>query len=250
MKMTSRVFRTVVMLALIAAAAAESSAQSAAKEKDWDDSFYAAFTPETFAKYAPAQKPLDFKNVDHELLSAAIFFETNALRAKNDKKPLLHSLALRVAAFGHARDMAEKDFNSHENPDDPEKKTLVQRLALVGIERCRMSENIASMPGRQYPIISMKPGVGQIQVTPGKTPDPYTYLGFAKLVLEGWTVSPGHKENILADGTPYVGCAAYPCTKELLDARGQKITLDYFRACQDFASKLGPGPKARPKGEK
>lgn len=235
--------RPALVLVLVGAAAA---ARAQLPAKDWDDSQYDKFTPATFRTYAPALKEIDFAHLDHELLGAAIFFETNRARLEQRKKPLEYSPALRRSALGHARDMVESDFEAHENPDDPAKRTLYQRLALVGIERSLATENIASFPGRQYPIISAGPGGGKIRIDEGPAPAPYTCLGLAQKLVDGWMLSPGHRASILGDGTRYLGCGAAYWRREMLTPRGRRIFVDYVKACQDFSSQRGPDT---PKGD-
>jgi len=219
------------------------AARAATRGKAWDDSYYATFTTSKFTVYKPVNQEINFKKVDARLLSAAIFYETNWRRLKHRLKPLAYSPALRRAAFGHSKDMVEKDFHGHVNPDDPKKRTLVQRLKRVGISRCHMSENVAFVPGRRYPIISRKPGSGQIQVDPNNTPKPHTYASFARQLLDGWMLSPPHRKNVLSTSMRYLGCAAVYCPHQLLTERGKVIPLDYFKATQNFASQRGPDPK-------
>ncbi len=216
---------------------------AASRAADWDDSCYEKFTPATFAAYAPANREIVFQNIDYELLSAALFFESNLQRTRNGKEAFLHSPALREAAFGHAKDMAEKDFHSHVNPDDPKKRTLVQRLDLVGIRRCAMSENVAFVPGRKYPITKTTASGGEVEVDPENVPRAHTYLSFARQVVDNWMESPGHRKNLLSDQMRYLGCGAYYYRKELLTPRGKVLELDYFKVCQDFASQRGPLPQ-------
>lgn len=216
---------------------------AAARAADWDDSRYEKFTPETFGAYAPANRAISFQKIDYELLSAALFYESNLQRTKNGKEPFLYSPALREAAFGHAKDMAEKDFHSHINPEDPKKRTVVERLELVGIRRCVMSENVAFVPGRKYPITKATDFGGEIEVDTENVPAAHTYISFARQVVETWMASPGHRKNLLSDQVQYLGCGAYYYRKELLTPQGKVVELDYFKVCQNFASQRGPVPE-------
>ena len=208
--------------------------------RTWSDAHYRIFTVSKFTGYRPANQEIDFKNVDQELMGAAIFYETNWRRLKHRKRPFRYSPALRRAALGHATDMVKLDFHSHVNPDDPRKKTLRQRLALAGVTRCARSENVAYIPGRRYPVVSRKPGSGRVKIDPSNVPRPHTYASFAKALVDGWMFSPGHRKNILSGATTYLGCAAVYCEQKLLSARGKVYRADYFKACQNFASKRGP----------
>jgi uncharacterized protein YkwD len=213
-----------------------------ANESKWRDADYARFTAARFRSYRPAVQGIDFANIDSPLLSAALFYETNLRRTKHHLRPFRYSPALRRAAVLHSRDMVEKDFHGHINPDDPKRRTLAQRLAQVGLIRCAMAENVAFFPGRRYRITKWEPGGGQIEIVPGKPPASHTYVSFARLVLDGWMRSRSHRRNILDKSLTYLGCGAVHCRKELLGARGEVVKVDYFKATQNFASRRGPDP--------
>ena len=217
------------------------AARAGTRPKDWTDAHYAKFTPAKFAGYRPANQEINFKQVDDELLSAAMFFETNLRRIKHHRKPFRYSPALRRAAFGHAKDMVERDFHGHVNPDDPTRRTLAQRLARVGVRGGARSENVAYTPARRYPGIPGKPG--EFRIDPSRPPRPHTYRSFARQVVDRWMASPGHRRNILSKATPYLGCGAFYCQKEALTSQGEVLKLDYFKSCQDFASRRGPAAK-------
>jgi uncharacterized protein YkwD len=221
------------------------AATATPKKKPWDDSYYEIFKTGPFMAYKPAHQPIDFDHVDPDLLGAALFYETNRRRIQHRKKPLLYSPALRRAALDHAREMVTHDFHGHVNPDDPEKRTLDLRLKRVGIRGGAMSENVAYVPGRKYPIMSRRPGQGIVRITPSKPAKPHTYKSFAEAVLDGLMYSPGHKRNILSDRTRYLGCAAVACKKEVLLRHGEVHKADYFKVAQAFAAKRGPDDAAR-----
>jgi len=231
------------LVALLILSASSECLARARPPRAWSDAHYARFSDRQFRAYDPANQPIDFKNIDYQLLSAAIFYETNRVRLKHGKRTFLYSPALRVAAFGHAKDMAETDFHSHINPDDPKKRTVAQRLALVGLTRCAMSENVAYVPARQYVLVRKRPGHAEFKIDPSKPVPVHTYLTLARQLLEGWMFSPGHRKNILSNRTRYLGCAAHYCQKDVLTNTGQKLSLDYVKACQNFASRRGPNPK-------
>ena len=214
----------------------------AAGAEVWKDSYYATFTPAKFREYGPAQERFDFKNLDYDLLSAAIFFETNRRRAEYRKKPFLYSPALRKAAFEHSKDMVEDGFYSHENPIRPQKRTLPLRLAQVGISKCAMSENIAFQPGRRFPIIERSNERTRYRIDLEKPARPCTYLEFAESLVDGWMRSPGHRSNILSGETTYLGAGAYHWLKKVRKSEHRTYQTNYFKCCQDFAGKPGPQP--------
>lgn len=143
-------------------------------------------TPESFRNQAPGQKALDRANLDHGLLSAAIFHATNQQRARHKLPLLAHSEAVRRAAQGHSRSMALGGFFSHQNPKDPARKTPWQRLDLEGVRGGFRSENIAKTPVQGL-----------------------TYLSAADAIVAQWMKSPGHRRNILDRNMRFLGCGVH-----------------------------------------
>ncbi len=166
------------------------------------------------AKYNPANRRIDFENVNYTLLDAQIFFETNRERVLHKKGSLRDSRALHRAAAGHCRDMIAGDFFSHENPHDASKRTARDRIRRAGAGSGRYSENLAvAAPGEQV-----------------------TYLSLAKDVVAGWMKSPGHRANLLDDQSHSVGCAAraYVSNAEDVKKRGAKNRY-CVKVCQNFS---------------
>ncbi len=164
---------------------------------------YDQFTVSEFKKYGPANKEIDFKNIDFPLLNAAIFYETNRMRQKYGRKPYNHSVAMERAALMHTLDMAAGNFFSHQNPRNPEKREPSDRTALFGGGAA--GENIATTFGIQY---KAGTAVSSISSIP-----PHTYNSFAEALVDSWMHSPGHRANILDEygiGYKYLGCGAYP----------------------------------------
>jgi uncharacterized protein YkwD len=208
-------------------------------EAVWTDSFYERFDTAGFRRHEPARQPIDFTDVNYPLLSAAIFYETNKRRVENGMKPFIHARPLEEAAFMHARDMAILDFFSHENPGEPRKRTLLQRLALFGVNDGYRAENISEMFGIRYvpgsPVIPPGEGTAEFRdyVTGRPIPN-HTYLSFAEALLDGWMKSPGHRANILNEDLLFLGCGAYHYVNHGF------YGMDQFKAVQNFSS-LMPG---------
>lgn len=201
----------------------------------WQDADYPKYTAETFADYPPAAEPIDFLKVNYPLLHAAIFFETNRVRAQHDLPLLQHSPALEVAAEMHAHDMVIGDFFSHDNPHDPDRRTPSLRLAQVGITSGRRAENIADTFGIRYKSggLVIPPRTGQpsfLDFTSRQPIPAHTYLSFAAAVVDEWLHSPGHRENILDSRFKYLGCGAYHYR------RIHFHYMDCFKVAQEFAS--------------
>jgi len=204
-------------------------------ETVWDYTFYKRFDTASFHLYQPAQMPIDFNNILYPLLNAAIFFETNRRRLENGKTPFVHARPLEESAFMHARDMAIHSFFSHENPHDPGKRTLVQRLALFGVNDGYRAENISEMFGIRYEQGSavIPPGNGRTEFRDfqtGRTIPNHTYLSFAEALLDGWMKSAGHRANILNEALRFLGCGAYHYRNVEFYGMAQ------FKAVQNFSS--------------
>jgi len=203
----------------------------------WNYSNYQEFDLDDFRSYGPANRILDFDNLDYPLLSAAIYYESNRMRMKNGKKPFIYSRALEEAAFMHAKDMAELNFLSHENPYDREKRTPFQRMALFGVDGEYMAENIAEMFGIQYesgtPIMQPEKGEKIFRTfSTGSVIENHTYISFSEALLRGWMKSPGHRANILNDNLKYLGCGAFHYENASF------FDIDQFKAVQNFASQI------------
>ncbi|OYW29966.1 MAG: hypothetical protein B7Z47_04180 [Chthoniobacter sp. 12-60-6] len=131
---------------------------------------------------------MDRAKLDSGLLGAAIFFATNEERTKH-KLPLFQtSRALMACAYEHSRDMALENFFSHENPNDPAKRTPWQRMEAKGLKSGERAENIAR-----------------------RTTNGLTYMAFADEIMKMWMKSPGHRANILNRNLLFLGCGVHAC---------------------------------------
>lgn len=176
-------------LPLAAEDAEKPAVESAPEAALWTSADYERFTPATFRLHPPLLRVIDRKNLDIGLLNAAIFFATNAEREKR-KLPLFQpSRGLTSCAYEHSRDMALEKFFSHENPNDPTKRTPWQRMEAKGIKSGERAENIAM-----------------------RTVNGLTYLAFADEMLKLWMNSPGHRANILNRKFLFLGCGVHACT--------------------------------------
>jgi uncharacterized protein YkwD len=201
----------------------------------WEESFYCSYDADTFENYRYAQQAIDFEDVHYPLLNAAIFYATNRMRINHRKSPFIHAQPLEEAAFMHARDMVRAGFFSHQNPYEPKKRTLSQRLAMFGVEGGYRAENISEMFGILYEQGTMlippdrESNVFRDYGT-GKPIPRHTYLSFAETLLDGWMKSKGHRANILNTNLRYLGCGAYHYRNESF------YGMDQFKAVQNFAS--------------
>lgn len=196
-----------------------------ATQSNWNDSMYSRYNYSTFQAYGPANQAIDFKNIDYELLCAAIFYATNKERVNGtttspasggtslNLKPFEYSQYLKYSAQMHAYDMVANNFFDHENPYDSTKKTPFDRMALCYVTGGMRAENIADVFGIAYQSGSnfIPPNRGSSVFVDGVTKKPippHTYNSFSQALLSDWMHSPGHRANILEKQLVYLGCGA------------------------------------------
>lgn len=176
--------------------------------------------------------PIEAQKVDHELLCAALFHETNLRRRQTGRPPLGHSPRLDAAARMQAADMAQYGFLSHTNPHRPGGRTPGDRAQLAGFHFRFLAENVATHFAIQYQsgktVYRVQSGTGY-SYRPNGPPIPgHTYRSFASTLLDQWMNSPGHRRNILSDQPRQFGS----------DCRlgREKNSLDEFYCVQLFGS--------------
>lgn len=117
--------------------------------------------------------PLDLSlTTQASAIEKAVHEETNNQRADHGLNKLSYSHHLSAIANQHSRDMAERGFFSHTNPDGEETADRYRRFDHTGRSS---GENIA----RTYPSLTATP------------------RDAAKAVVADWMDSPRHRENIL-----------------------------------------------------
>ena len=202
--------------------------------------FYAMTAAAFFAADA-AQAPLDPGQIDHRLMSAAIFHESNRVRGEHGLAALTYSPQLEAASRMHAIDMAEANFFAHENPNDASKREPADRVKLSGYDPRYVAENLATAfdlqyePGREFYVVP-----GGISYDPNGRPlPPHTYASFARHVVERWMNSPGHRANLLAVEPTELGAAA------VLQPRKKDDVLATFNCVQVFGAPMAPPTRPR-----
>lgn len=176
--------------------------------------------------------PIEAQKVDHELLCAALFHETNLRRRQTGRPPLARAPRLDAAARMQAADMAQYGFLSHTNPHRPGGRTPGERAQLAGFQFRFLAENVATHFAIQYQsgktVYRVQTGTGYSYRPNGPPISRHTYRSFASTLLDQWMNSPGHRRNILSDQPRQFGS---DCRLER-----EKNGLDQFYCVQVFGS--------------
>jgi len=203
----------------------------------WTPEKYDQFNYRVFSRLAVVNHQIDMQNIDYFLLHAAIFFETNRVRAQFGLPRLQHSYNLELAAKSYSSDMVDLDFFDHQSPI-VEKRTVVDRLEQVGLANGYMAENIAYITGiRRHPdrtIYTPQQNDGYFSHEYKGRPIPnHTYLSLAREVVRQWMASEGHRKNILNPVYKYLGCGAEHYNDP------EFYGIDRFKITQYFSSRPG-----------
>ncbi|MDA8142298.1 MAG: CAP domain-containing protein [Desulfobacteraceae bacterium] len=149
-----------------------------------------------------AERPINAPKVDHNLLIAAIFQETNMRRRENGLAPLRHEPRLDAAARQHAASMAQHNYLSHTDPYNAKYRAPKERALEAGFQFRFLAENIATHFAIQYqsgtPVYQVPAGTGYSYQPNGSPILKHTYQSFAATLLDQWMNSPGHRQNILS----------------------------------------------------
>ncbi|MBE7157109.1 MAG: CAP domain-containing protein [Rhodospirillales bacterium] len=197
------------------------------------------YSPDQFRQLDSARQEIDPANFDEELLSAAIFQETNQRRADLKLLAFGFDATVRAAARKHSDQMAKGNYLSHDStPDQPKNTTPYDRLVQAGLQPHMVAENIAfnflldydpSKPfyARQeddHTVYSYQPD--------GEPLRRHTYVSFAQAIVTQWMNSPPHRENLVNPDLRFlgVGCAL----------RQEANSLDTIYADQDFFTPMPP----------
>lgn len=137
-------------------------------------------------------------DVNGEQLEIAIYEEVNERRIDADLEPLVHSERVRLIARLHSKDMADRNFFSHTNPDGDGSRERHSRYN--GCEHT--NENIFKWP----------------QIT---TYDPDEISNEA---VDWWANSPGHNSNMMSEYRTVTGVGVH-----VTDNGTLYVTQDFCR---------------------
>lgn len=194
-----------------------------------------------FRQLDAARQPIDPAAFRDDLLAAAIFQETNQTRADLGLPVLQPDDKARAAATLHSRWMAEKHLLSHNSTPDQPKATLpADRLAQQGLRPQVAAENIATnflldyQSGKPVHVRQENGRKVYSYAANGPAIPPYTYVGFAKVIVAQWMSDPPHRQNIVDPTVRFLGVGV-----ALSHQPGQ---MDMIYATQDFYAPFAPSP--------
>lgn len=127
------------------------------------------------------------------LVERLVAEEINEIRAEENLSRLEPRPAVITVARDHSRDMDERGYFDHVNPDQ---ETPQDRIDDAGVD-CAVGENIAQM--------WYEPALPDGYAAQGLTSE----AEVAEALVEGWMESPGHRENILTPGYESHGIGVY-----------------------------------------
>lgn len=174
---------------------------SAGLVENWNyNSYYSSMNWKAFSLSRQGKQPINFNNINSELVCAGIFYATNQIR-QNFNLPLFkYSRALQKAAFVHSQDMVTRGFMGHYSPV-PGRRSPSDRVRLYGQWEHTVGENVADTFGIQYQTgTSFQPPAqpgDPIRDMEGNVIPNHTYWSFGTSVVSQWMNSPGHRRNIL-----------------------------------------------------
>jgi uncharacterized protein YkwD len=199
-----------VLLSLALLAAQPAATPAAARDTDAQRAARLHGDFDHFRAEAERAGRIDVAAIDHDLLSAAVFHETNRRRARYSRAALTYRAELQEAARIQARGMVRAGAVSHQHPE-PDLKTLADRLRHVGVRPAFSAENTAMSFAIQYtsgtPVYSRtQDGRVVFSYEPDGEPiPPHTYRSFAEALLDEWMRRLGHRRNILDERSRQLG---------------------------------------------
>jgi uncharacterized protein YkwD len=196
----------------------------------------------TFFSIATLKEQISRNIANIHLLNAAIFYCTNYERYKSNIPVCKFHEKLLEMSMLHSTQMNRHNFFSHENPYDSRYKTLQNRLELVYDNAFKgfwsYGENISDYPvikANESFFVKQERGIERYFSVNGREILPYSYYEFAKVVVDGWMRSDGHRKNILNPAFMYLGCGCVGYEK-----KEANYTMIYFKVTQNFGGELSP----------
>lgn len=147
------------------------------------------------------------KPIDRERTEQLIHARVNGIRVTRNKNTLEYDTELRTIARAHSRDMAERDFFSHVNPDG---ETAADRYERHGYE-CKVEIRSTAFT-TSYATCGENIAKTAIN-THVRNTDGVRFVedegDVGTNVIRGWMESDGHRENLLKDHWEREGIGIY-----------------------------------------
>ncbi|HEY0945996.1 MAG TPA: CAP domain-containing protein [Opitutaceae bacterium] len=184
---------------------AEGSARRPPELERWS---YAEFT-----QHPQWQASVDWAGFDAPFLAAAIFHETNRVRAENGIRRLRWYRGLAAAADIQASMNAFTGTSTHANPLAG-RGDVAQRVNRAGITARSIAENVAMTPARTLadgrPRLAVDDAGRRVIRDPatGSELQWPTYAELAARIVQQWMNSPGHRANLLSRSHTHLACGA------------------------------------------
>ncbi len=166
--------------------------------------------PAEFDRQRVLAEKIDVSALDRALLAAAVFHETNRVRARLGLKLFEPLEQLDDAAETQATIGALFRPPSHTNPF-PLIATPLDRVKQTGLKAARVAENIALLTVYDAPsgtrFYHRKDDPWLRSSKTGELLQYHSYRSIAVAVVDAWMNSPGHRANIVEPALTHLGCA-------------------------------------------
>lgn len=152
---------------------------------------------------ADAHDPIWLASYDPDLFDHAVRHYSSLARCGEGGASFAPDAGLVEVATAHSEDMRVHNFFDHTSVVAG-KETLGKRLRLVGVTYRAAAENLALMslfnfrPGEAFELLDEDNCVFRDPES-GELYRRRTYAELAKVLVDGWMASPGHRANLLND---------------------------------------------------
>lgn len=167
----------------------------------WDNPGYQEHDKTSFFKRDDVNQPIDPKNIDLELLQAAVFYASNEVRAKKRKAEFKFDPKLLDAAKLHCNNMLKYKFFDHIYRKERKLRTPMQRIRSVGGQFNSSAENLARVNilrlGKSGQFYKLEDGT--LVDRKQKPLVTYTYAELARDTVDKWMHSKGHRKNLMGN---------------------------------------------------
>lgn len=150
------------------------------------------------------------RSIDQALFDAAVRQEVNYHRCRAGLRPMAHAGGGMIeVAQGHSSWMAKAQRLSHQS-GLPGRRTHIDRMKAQGQRFTWAAENISRIPrfrfdGKSFRVVNQRSC--DFESRRGRPIPPHSYASLARLVVDRWMVSPGHRRNILNPTFNYTASA-------------------------------------------